>query len=272
MADKEPSLHDQESALVKLVSIEIKSKYSSGLTQVIILEIIHIFNRQAEIVKLSTYLSVLDLLYIFNAYRVVRTLLNCFNSILNSRRLEALQYKLASTRIDTLSTEFKRLSDKMILTEVRLLESRVYRGIWNLSKANFGVLRAEDKDDPAALNTLKYMLLCKDMLNMPEDVTSLLSVKLANQNLADFEKDLQDHKHELSLDPTACLHLAALYHTILQQNLLRIVELYSVVEIEYIAKPVGQGRQDVDAKSMILDKVFHGCHQTSTCLLIRYIV
>jgi hypothetical protein len=53
---------------------------------------------------------------------------------------------------------------------------------------------------------------------------------------------------ELSLDPAACSDLAALYDTILQQNLLRIVELYSVVEIEYVAKQVGQGRQDVDAK------------------------
>jgi hypothetical protein len=49
------------------------------------LEIIHISNRQAEIVKLSTYLFVLDLLYIFNVHRVVRTLLNCLNSILDNR-------------------------------------------------------------------------------------------------------------------------------------------------------------------------------------------
>jgi 26S proteasome regulatory subunit N6 len=68
--------------------------------------------------------------------------------------------------------ELKRLDDKMILTEVHLLESRVYRGIGNLSKAKAaltssrtaansiycppalqaalelqsGVLHAEDKD------------------------------------------------------------------------------------------------------------------------------
>lgn len=84
--------------------------------------------------------------------------------------------------------------------------------------------------DPAALTALKYMLLCKVMLNLvsssvrdvplllnvaqPEDVTSLLSVKLAikyaqlreiecmraiaiahqNRNLAEFEKVLRDYK------------------------------------------------------------------------------
>lgn len=53
---------------------------------------------------------------------------------------------------------------------------------------------------------------------------------------------------ELSSDPTIRSHLAALYDTLLEQNLLRIVEPYSVVEIEYVAQQVGQGRQDVEAK------------------------
>ena len=82
-----------------------------------------------------------------------------------------------------------------------------------------------------------------------------------NRNLADFEKALKDYKDgeshsssfrlsstpladahvlndtELSSDPTI---LAALYDTLLEQNLLRIVEPYSVVEIEYVAQHVGQ--------------------------------
>jgi 26S proteasome regulatory subunit N6 len=99
----------------------------------------------------------------------------------------------------------------MVLTEVHLLESRVYRGIGNFPKAKAaltssrtaansiycpphlqaqldlqsGILHAEDKDyttaysyffetfenlssqdDPEALGALKYMLLCKVMLNL----------------------------------------------------------------------------------------------------------
>ena len=53
---------------------------------------------------------------------------------------------------------------------------------------------------------------------------------------------------ELSSDPTIRSHLAALYDTLLQQNLLRIVEPYSVVEIDYVAQQVGQSRQSVEAK------------------------
>ncbi|KAG2121942.1 proteasome regulatory particle subunit [Suillus clintonianus] len=350
--DKEQSLRDQESALIKLAELYRDQKDASGLAQVITLS----RSFMSSTAKAKTA-------------KLIRTLLNYFNSIPNSRQtqidvltdniewskrekriflkhsleirlvslqLEALQYKLALARIDALLTELKRLDDKMILTEVHLLESRVYRGIGNLSKAKAaltssrtaansiycpphlqaaldlqsGVLHAEDKDyttaysyfyetfenmssqdDPAALNALKYMLLCKVMLNMPEDVTSLLSIKLAvkyaqlreiesmraialahqNRNLADFEKALRDFKHELSSDPTIRSHLAALYDTLLQQNLLRIVEPYSVVEIEYVAKQVGQGRQDVEAKlsQMILDKVFHGVlDQGRGCLIV----
>ena len=126
-------------------------------------------------------------------------------------QLESSQFKPALTLIDTLLTELRRLDDKMILTEVHLLESRVYRGIGNLSKSKAaltsartaansiycpphlqasldlqsGILHAEDKDyktaysyfyetfenlssqdDAGALGALKYMLLCKVMLNL----------------------------------------------------------------------------------------------------------
>jgi len=251
-------------------------------------------------------------------------------------QLESSQFKPALSLIDTLLTELKRLDDKMILTEVHLLESRVYRGIGNLPKSKAaltsartaansiycppqlqasldlqsGILHAEDKDyktaysyfyetfenlssqdDPGALGALKYMLLCKVMLNLPEDVNALLSIKLAikyaqlrevesmravakahqNRNLAEFEKALRDYRDELSSDPTIRSHLAALYDTLLQQNLLRIVEPYSVVEIDYVAQQVGQGRQSVEAKlsQMILDKVFHGVlDQGRGCLIV----
>jgi hypothetical protein len=44
-------------------------------------------------------------------------------------------YKLALALIDALLKELRRLDDKMILTEVHLLESRVYRGLNNFAKA-----------------------------------------------------------------------------------------------------------------------------------------
>jgi hypothetical protein len=55
--------------------------------------------------------------------------------MLFTRQLETQQHKPALALIETLLTELRRLDDKMILTEVHLLESRVYRGIGNLAKA-----------------------------------------------------------------------------------------------------------------------------------------
>ena len=72
------------------------------------------------------------------------------------------------------------------------------------------------------------------------------------RDLGEFQKALRDYKDELQTDPTIRSHLAALYDTLLEQNLLRIVEPYSVVEIEHVAKTVGQGRQAVEAKCVLL--------------------
>src|SRR5258705_10837631 len=59
-----------------------------------------------------------------------------------ARQLETQQYKPALVLIDTLLTELRRLDDKMILTEVHLLESRVYRGVGNLAKSKAALTSA----------------------------------------------------------------------------------------------------------------------------------
>ena len=46
---------------------------------------------------------------------------------------------------------------------------------------------------------------------------------------------------QLSSDPTIYSHLAALYNTLLEKDLLRIVDPYSVVEIEHVAQQVRKG-------------------------------
>jgi 26S proteasome regulatory subunit N6 len=351
--EQSQTLRDQETALVKLGELYRDQKNAEGLAQVITLS----RSFMSSTAKAKTA-------------KLIRTLLDFFTAIPNSQQvqintltdniswakrekriflkhsletrlvslqLDSNQHKAALALIDNLLTELKRLDDKMILTEVHLLESKMYRGIGNLTKAKAaltssrtaansiycppalqaalelqsGVLHAEDKDyttaysyffeafensssqgdEQAALVALKYMLLCKVMLNLPEDVTSLLTIKLAlkyanlrevesmraiarahqGRNLAEFEKVLKDYKDELSSDPTIRSHLAALYDTLLEQNLLRIIEPYSVVQIDYVAEHVGQARQAVEAKlsQMILDKIFYGVlDQGRGCLLV----
>ncbi|GJE98960.1 26S proteasome subunit RPN6-domain-containing protein [Phanerochaete sordida] len=352
-AENAETLRHQEAALVKLGELYRDQNNAEGVAEVI--------NKSRTFMSSTAKAK---------TAKLIRTLLDFFNPIPNSAdiqmrvlqtniewakqekriflkhsletrlvglQLESQQYKPALSLIDTLLTELKRLDDKMVLTEVHLLESRVYRGIGNFPKAKAaltsartaansiycppylqaqldlqsGILHAEDKDyvtaysyfyetfenltqqdDPKALLALKYMLLCKVMLNLPDDVTALLSIKLVtkyaqlrdvesmraiarahkNRNLADFEQALKDYRDELSSDITIRTHLSALYDTLLEQNLLRIVEPYSVVEVEYVAQQVGQGRQAVEQKlsQMILDKVLHGVLDQQRGILLVY--
>ena len=67
---------------------------------------------------------------------------HCVLNTYDLSQLESSQYKPALSLIDSLLTELKRLDDKMILTEVHLLESRVYRGTGNLAKAKAALTSA----------------------------------------------------------------------------------------------------------------------------------
>ncbi|KAL1925363.1 uncharacterized protein VTP21DRAFT_246 [Calcarisporiella thermophila] len=172
-----------------------------------------------------------------------------------------------------------------------------------------GILHAEEKDyktaysyfyetlegyssqeDPRAILALKYMLLCKVMLNSAEDVHSIITGKLAlryqgsdidamkavavahqNRSLQEFEQALATYRQELSEDPIIRNHLAALYDTLLEQNLSRIIEPFSRVEIAHIAELVKMPTAQVENKlsQMILDKVFHGIlDQGAGCLIV----
>lgn len=225
---------------------------------------------------------------------------------------EAKAYREALPLINALLKELKTLDDKMILTEVHLLESKVNHAISNFPKAKAaltsartaansiycppamqaqldmqsGILHAEDKDyntaasyffetfegfasldDARTLLALKYMLLCKIMLNQPEEVKQILEGKIASKyhgreidvmkavakaqidrSLEEFETTLRQYKSELSSDPIIRSHLSALYDSLLEQNLLRVIEPYSRIELQQIAKLVHQPVREVEQK------------------------
>lgn len=53
---------------------------------------------------------------------------------------------------------------------------------------------------------------------------------------------------ELQNDLLIRTHLALLYDTLLEQNLVRVIEPYSVVDLNYVAAEVGQPLSGVEAK------------------------
>ncbi|KAL3268594.1 hypothetical protein HHI36_007702 [Cryptolaemus montrouzieri] len=146
-------------------------------------------------------------------------------------------------------------------------------------------------ESPKALVALKYMLLSKIMLNNPEEVQQIVSGKLAikyagkdidamkavaqashKRSLADFQLAVKEFKHELEDDVIVRAHLGTLYDNMLEQNLCRIIEPYSRVQVEYIAKSIKLPMAQVEKKlsQMILDVKFHGILDQGEGVLIVF--
>lgn len=173
-----------------------------------------------------------------------------------------------------------------------------------------GMLHAEDKDfntafsyfieamdgyhsqdEPQkATSALQYMLLCKVMLNLGDDVNNLMTSKQAlkyagknldamkavarahtNRSLEEYEQALSDYRYQLGSDRFIATHLRRLYDNMLEQNLIKVIEPFSRVEIDHVAKMVGLDTQQVEQKlsQMILDRVIIGVlDQGAGCLII----
>jgi len=172
-----------------------------------------------------------------------------------------------------------------------------------------GILQSEDKDyktaysyffesfesfnsleSPKAIYPLKYMILSKIMIGAIDDVNAIVNGKYglkypgrdidamkaiakvyADRSLKEFQEALNQYNHEIREDRILKIHISSLYETLLEQNLFRIVEPYSQVQIAHIAKLVGLSEPEIQNKlsEMILDKKFDGTlDQGNGCLVI----
>ena len=146
-------------------------------------------------------------------------------------------------------------------------------------------------DNSNAVVSLKYMLLCKIMLSIPEDVQSIISGKLGlryagqhieamksiatashNRSLSEFQDSLNKFKEELSGDPIIQRHFNKLYDNLLEQNLCRIIEPFSRVEVTHIAKLIVLPLETVERKlsQMILDQKLPGILDQGAGILVIF--
>uniref|UniRef100_H2YB49 PCI domain-containing protein n=1 Tax=Ciona savignyi TaxID=51511 RepID=H2YB49_CIOSA len=142
-----------------------------------------------------------------------------------------------------------------------------------------------------AVSSLKYMLLCKIMLNQPDDVQSLLSGKLAlkyagrdiiamrsvakashNRSISELQEILTQFEEELKADVIIGAHFDKLYDNLLEQNLLRVIEPFAKVQVSHIARLIDLPLTTVEKKlsQMILDKKFHGILSQGEGVLILF--
>ncbi|MFH4981740.1 hypothetical protein AB6A40_008449 [Gnathostoma spinigerum] len=143
----------------------------------------------------------------------------------------------------------------------------------------------------AAMQALKYMLLSKVMLDTPDEVSSILSGKLAlkysgseleamravaeaakKRSLADFNAAFGSYRTELQCDPVVKKHFSSLSDSMLEKDLCRIIEPYSYVQISHIASKIKLDQDKVEKKlsQMILDKKFSGSLHQGDGMLIVY--
>jgi len=130
-------------------------------------------------------------------------------------------------------------------------------------------------DAKMAVLCLKYMLLTKIMLNTPEDVYSIINskggVKYAGieveamkavadahkkRDIHEFEAVYSKYHQQLGEDPLIQSHLSDLKNNLLEHNLLRLIEPFSRVQVDHIAKLISLNKDFIEAKlsEMILDK------------------
>jgi 26S proteasome regulatory subunit N6 len=146
-------------------------------------------------------------------------------------------------------------------------------------------------DAPEAVTALKYMLLCKIMTHHPEEVAAIVQGKTAlrypgadvdamravakahsERDLRAFEDATKRYPKELVQDPIIHAHLSELYNTLLEQNLCRLIEPFSRVEISHIAKLIDLPVPTVEKKlsNMILDHKFDGILDQGSGTLIVF--
>lgn len=130
-----------------------------------------------------------------------------------------------------------------------------------------------------ALVAFKYMLLSKIASGQAAEVTHLMNSKnglkyagidlnaLATiahahevRSLEDFQAARSTYGPQLTVDPLMARHLDYLYDKLLDANLLKIIEPYSVVEVAFVATLIKLPTSEVERKlsQMILDKKFFG--------------
>lgn len=131
----------------------------------------------------------------------------------------------------------------------------------------------------SAMTCLKYMILCKVLSDTADEVPSLLSSKngmkhsgveleamaaiataAKTRSLEGFKAAVAKYEKYLTTDDLIRHHLDLLYDKMLQNNLLKIIAPYSIVELDHVAKLINLPTLTVTNKlsQMILDRTFNG--------------
>jgi 26S proteasome regulatory subunit N6 len=142
-----------------------------------------------------------------------------------------------------------------------------------------------------AKDSMKFMMLTKIMMGRPQEtkpitnsksglkysgpqIDAMMAVAKAHEerSLKIFEKVLGQHKAQLEEDHIIKYHLTDLNETLLEQNILRILEPFSRCEIAHVAELIELPLERTQAKlrEMILDQKLNGTLDQGIGVLIVF--
>lgn len=148
------------------------------------------------------------------------------------------------------------------------------------------------KMDAEACMSLRYLILSKIMAGKRKEIGAVLKAKSTMRHLDDevmrillevgercggrdlkgYNDILERHSEQLRHDPFICAHLQYLYDVLLDKNIVKIIEPYSVVKIGFVASTLGFGEDVIERKlrKMILDRAVNGTlDHINQCLILH---
>ena len=151
----------------------------------------------------------------------------------------------------------------------------------------------QNNEKGKATRALRYMLVSKVMAELPKDVEQIINSKIValeyagkdtteslvavaraqkTRSIEVFENVVLKYKDDLLIDPVISFHIHSLNERLVEQNLLRIVEPYSRVEIDHVARLAKLPLDRVQRKlsDMILDNKLKGTLDQGIGVLILF--
>ncbi len=105
-----------------------------------------------------------------------------------------------------------------------------------------------------------HQKMAAKFLGKDTDAMKALAVALTHRDLGEFEAALLEFRDQLSADVVIQRHISQIHETLLEQNLLRVIEPFSRVEISHVARLVNLPLRQVESKlsQLILDEKIRG--------------
>jgi len=165
-----------------------------------------------------------------------------------------------------------------------------YRTSFSYFYEGFEAFNAGDNEEKAK-TSMKYMLLSKIMQNRAQETSTIINSKsglkyaskeidamaaianaLQERALKQFEAVRAQYKQQIDEDPIILFHLEDLNETLLEQNIIRILEPFSRVEIDHVAELMELPLQRTQGKlsEMILDQKLNGTLDQGSGVLILF--